>query len=43
MTEFQEKQRLQHETFMHKELEKLLTTAKTPEVEVSLKLWDLLR
>ncbi|KAA0722003.1 UTP--glucose-1-phosphate uridylyltransferase [Triplophysa tibetana] len=37
MTEFQEKQRLQHETFMHKELEKLLTTAKTPEVEISRK------
>ncbi|KAI7810974.1 UDP-glucose pyrophosphorylase 2a [Triplophysa rosa] len=37
MMEFQEKQRLQHETFMHKELEKLLTTAKTSEVEFSRK------
>jgi len=34
MAEFQEKLRLQHENSMHTELEKLLTTAKTPEAEV---------
>ncbi|XP_067297040.1 UDP-glucose pyrophosphorylase 2a isoform X1 [Pseudorasbora parva] len=33
MAEFQEKLRLQHENSMHTELEKLLTTAKTPEAE----------
>lgn len=36
MAEFQEKLRLQHETSMHKELEKLLTTAKGAEQEVGL-------
>uniref|UniRef100_A0A4W5QNR9 UTP--glucose-1-phosphate uridylyltransferase n=1 Tax=Hucho hucho TaxID=62062 RepID=A0A4W5QNR9_9TELE len=37
MAEFQEKLRLQHETSMHKELEKLLTTAKGAEQEISKK------
>jgi hypothetical protein len=36
MAEFQEKLRLQHETSMHKELEKLLTTVKGAEQEVGL-------
>lgn len=36
MAEFQEKLRLQHETSMHKELEKLLATAKGAEQEVGL-------
>uniref|UniRef100_A0A4W5KHN4 UTP--glucose-1-phosphate uridylyltransferase n=2 Tax=Hucho hucho TaxID=62062 RepID=A0A4W5KHN4_9TELE len=40
MAEFQEKQRLQHETSMHKELEKLLTTAKGAEQEISRKDFD---
>ncbi|GAA6066495.1 UTP--glucose-1-phosphate uridylyltransferase-like isoform X2, partial [Tachysurus ichikawai] len=37
MTEFQEKLRQQHENSMHKELEKLLSTAKGAEAEVSRK------
>nr|XP_055060466.1 UDP-glucose pyrophosphorylase 2a isoform X2 [Misgurnus anguillicaudatus] len=37
MKEFQEMQKLQHENSMHKELEKLLATAKTPELEISRK------
>lgn len=36
MTEFQEKLRQQHENSMHKELEKLLSTAKDAEAEVRL-------
>lgn len=36
MTEFQEKLRQQHENSMHKELEKLLSTAKGAEAEVGL-------
>lgn len=36
MTEFQEKLRQQHENSMHKELEKLLSTAKSAEAEVGL-------
>ncbi|XP_017312913.1 UTP--glucose-1-phosphate uridylyltransferase isoform X1 [Ictalurus punctatus] len=37
MTEFQEKLRQQHENSMHKELEKLLSTAKGAEAEISRK------
>ncbi|XP_077102208.1 UDP-glucose pyrophosphorylase 2a isoform X3 [Siphateles boraxobius] len=37
MVEFQEKLRLQQENSMHTELEKLLTTTKTPEAEISRK------
>lgn len=37
MAEFQEKLRLQHENSMHTELEKLLTTAKPSEAEISRK------
>lgn len=36
MTEFQEKLRQQHENSMHKELEKLLSTAEGAEAEVGL-------